>query len=365
MLFNTTLSNSRLFDNNLSYPTCIFHHPLLYFFQLVYRQHFLFLNARGKNSMTQQHSVNAPTLFDAHDIYRGAYAPRIQAFTEAGQQAGLTPAQSDEEKIAVILVDYQHDFVDPSGTLSVPGSQEDVARFLAWFYANAHKITTIYASLDTHLPFQIFYSSWWQNPKTGEHPQPFTVITVDDVAHERCVPIIQPDWSRHYVQQLQQQARKELMIWPYHTMEGTLGHMLVAPISEAIAWHSAARHTQPTYIVKGRTIRTEFYGIFGAEIPDPEVSTSDLNSALLNAVMQHHKVYIAGEAKSHCVLETERQLVYNFRNQPELLKRLYFLKDCTSSVQHPTVDFDALANAELTAMEQQGVQLVLSTNTLL
>ena len=314
--------------------------------------------------MAQQHPKIAPKLFDAQDIYKGVYAPRIQAFTEAGQNAGLTVAESDEERIAVILVDYQHDFVDPSGTLSVPGAQQDVARFLGWFYANAHKITTIYASLDTHLPFQIFYSSWWKNPATGEHPQPFTVITADDIAHERWVPILQPEWSRYYVQQLHQKARKDLMIWPYHTMEGTLGHMLVAPISEAIAWHSAARHTQPRYIVKGRTVRTEFYGIFGAEIPDPEDATSDLNSVLLEAVMQHDNVYIAGEAKSHCVLETERQLVHHFSNQPDLLKRLYFLEDCTSSVQHPDVDFDAIANAELMTMEQQGVKIVRSTDAI-
>ncbi|HYL44010.1 MAG TPA: hypothetical protein VEU97_11540, partial [Ktedonobacteraceae bacterium] len=255
-------------------------------------------------------------------------------------------------------------FVDPTGTLYVPGSQKDIARFLTWFYTNAHRITSIYASLDTHLPFQIFYGSWWKNPKTGEHPQPFTVITADDVSNMRWVPVIQPNWSVRYVHQLQQKAKKDLMIWPYHTMEGTLGHMLAAPISEAIAWHSAARNTQPTYVEKGRTIRTEYYGIFGAEIPDPEDPESGLNVTLLDAVMKHDKVYVAGEAKSHCVLETERQLVGRFANAPEMLKRLHFLKDCTSSVQHPAIDFDALANAELAAMERQGVQMVLSTDPL-
>src|SRR5947208_2999204 len=304
---------------------------------------------------------SAPALFDVQDTMRGPYAPRIAEFTEAGQKAGLTAAHTDTEKIAVILVDYQHDFVDPTGTLYVPGSQQDVARFLTWFYANAHRITSIYASLDTHLPFQIFYSSWWKNPQTGEHPQPFTPITVDDVTNRRWGPIIQPDWSIRYVHQLQEQARKDLMIWPYHTMEGTLGHMLVSPISEAIAWHSAARNTQPTYVVKGRTIRTEYYGIFGAEIPDPEDPESSLNVTMLDAVMKHDRVYVAGEAKSHCVLETERQVVGRFGNQPELLKRLHFLSDCTSSVQHPAIDFDALADAELAAMKQQGVQMVLSS----
>ena len=32
----------------------------------------------------------APALFDVQDAFKGPYAPRIQAFTEAGQQADLT-----------------------------------------------------------------------------------------------------------------------------------------------------------------------------------------------------------------------------------------------------------------------------------
>ena len=304
----------------------------------------------------------APTLFSVQDAFKGPYPARFQEFTEAGRKAGFSAAHEDREKIALVLVDYQHDFVDPTGTLYVPGSQDDVARLLTWFYTNAHRISSVYASLDTHLPFQIFFCSWWKDPKSGEHPQPFTVITVDDVISMRWVPVIQPDWSIKYVHLLQQQAKKDLMIWPFHTMEGSLGHMLVAPISEAIAWHSAARQAQPTYVVKGRTVRTEYYGIFGAEVPDPDDPSSGLNVTLLDAVMKHDKVYIAGEAKSHCVLETERQLVGRFGNQPDLLKRLYFLRDCTSSVKHPTIDFDALAETELAAMERQGVQMVLSTD---
>lgn len=305
-----------------------------------------------------------PTLYNQQDVYRGLYAARTQDFAEEGLKAGLDPAHRDDEKIAVILVDYQHDFVDPSGTLYVPGAQEDMARFLNWFYANAHKITSVYASLDTHLPFQIFFSSWWKNPRTGEQPRPFTAISAEDVTTMQWVPIIQPQWSIRYVHQLKQQAKKELMIWPYHTMEGTLGHMLAAPISEAIAWHSAARKTQPTFIVKGRTIRTEYYGIFGAEIADPEDADSGLNVALLDAIMRHDRVYVAGEAKSHCVLETERQLVGRFGHQRDMLRKLHFLRDCTSSVQHPAVDFDALAEAELAQMERQGAQMALSTMAL-
>jgi nicotinamidase/pyrazinamidase len=307
--------------------------------------------------------AGAPSLADEQDVFRGAYAARVQEFTEAGRQAGLTPASSDSESIAVVLVDYQHDFVDPSGTLSVPGAQEDVARFLSWFYSNAHRITTIYASLDTHVPFQIFFSAWWRDPQTGEHPQPFTAISAEDLDRGRWEPVLEPEWSARYVHLLNQQARKDLMIWPPHTMQGTQGHMLVAPISEAIAWHSAARGTQPIYIAKGLTTRTEFYGIFGAEVPDPVDPNSNLNAILLDAVMQHDKIYIAGEAKSHCVLETQRQLSAHLRDQP--LTRLHFLTDCASSVQHPTIDFDALAEEELALMKQRGARLVRSSDPLL
>ncbi len=308
------------------------------------------------------YSANTPQLFDVQDAFKGPYAARIQEFTEAGQDAGYTPASSDSEKIAVIMDDYQYDFIDPGGALPVPGSREDIARFLTWFYINAHRITSIYASLDTHLPFQIFYASWWKDPRTGEHPRPYTAISVEDVDNSRWVADIQPEWSIQYVHQLRQQAKKDLMIWPYHTMEGTLGRMLAAPISEAIAWHSAARHTQPTYVAKGSTMRTEFYGIFGAEIPDPLDAASSLNVGLLEEVMRHDGVYVAGEAKSHCVLETERQLVGYCAGDPALLGRLYFLHDCASSVQHPDIDFDALAEAELAAMERQGVHIVLSSD---
>ncbi len=305
--------------------------------------------------------ATAPILFNIQDAFRGAYAARSAEFAEAGRKARLSLASEDKGRIAVILVDYQHDFVDPAGTLSVPGAQDDVARFLTWFYANADTITTVYASLDTHLPYHIFYSSWWHNPQTGEHPEPFTVITEEDVLSHVWEPVSQAEqeWSRLYVHRLRQEARKDLMIWPYHTMQGTLGHMLSAPISEAIAWHSAARSAEPVYIVKGLTPRTEYYGIVGAEIP---VSLeSDLNTALLATVLAYDRVYIAGEAKSHCVLETERQIARFCQNRPELLQRVYALKDCTSSVQHPVIDFDALAEAELAALQQAGMHLVAST----
>jgi nicotinamidase-related amidase len=308
--------------------------------------------------------ARAPALFSAQDAYRGPYAARMSAFMQAGLAAGLASAREDAETLALVLVDVQHDFVDPTGTLAVPGAQDDLARLLAWFYRHAGSVTQVYASLDTHLPSHIFYSAWWSDPRTERRPEPFTAITVEDVERGVWAPVVEPEWSTRYLRALREQARKDLMIWPAHTMEGTLGHMLAAPLSEAIAWHSAARRAQPIYVSKGRTARTEFYGMFGAEVPDPEDASSALNTPLLDAVLRHDRIYIAGEAKSHCVLETARQLVAYAGERPEALRRIHILRDCMSAVAHPTIDFDARAEAEFTQMAARGVRLVTSADPL-
>jgi nicotinamidase-related amidase len=308
---------------------------------------------------------NPPDLFSAGDAYRAPYPARMADFMAAGLTAGLAPARDDNTTIALVLVDMQHDFVAPDGALAVPGAQDDLARLLAWLYRNAGRVTRIYLSLDTHLPSHIFYSGWWIDPRTGQHPAPFTAITVEQVERGEWAPLVEAEWSLGYVRALRQQARKDLMIWPPHTMEGTLGHMLAAPLSEAVAWHSAARDIAPIFLSKGRTPRTEFYGVFGAEVADPSDSRSALNTALLDEVMRHDRVYVAGEAKSHCVLETARQIVARYEGQPDILGRLHILTDCVSAVAHPTIDFDSLAEAEFVTMRERGAQFVASDDSVL
>ncbi|KKT94530.1 MAG: hypothetical protein UW96_C0020G0005 [Candidatus Collierbacteria bacterium GW2011_GWA1_45_15] len=134
-------------------------------------------------------------------------------------------------------------------------------------------------------------------------------------------------------------------------------------LASAIMYHSAARGSQPTLISKGTNPRTEHYGIFKAEVEDPKDVSTQLNTTILDAIAKHDLIYVAGEAKSHCVLETMNQLVSYFgKTQPETIKKIRFLMDCTSSVQNPNVDFEALANIELEKMVQKGVVLVKSTD---
>lgn len=299
-----------------------------------------------------------PSFYDADQVGK-LYAPRVQAAVDAGLKAGLLPAAHDTRRVILLLVDVQVDFVHPDGALSVPGAVDDTRRTIAWIFRHAGQLTAIAASLDSHTPMQIFYPTWWIND-VGAHPAPFTPISADDVARGVWKPVIEPQWSVDYVHRLEQQARKVLMIWPYHTMIGTPGQALVPSLYEAIAYHAAARNTQPTFLSKGSIAKTEHYSILEPEVKVPDHPLGDLNTAFLDMLASYDLIYIAGQAKSHCVLETVASIMNYFQRRPDVIERLRFLSDCTSSVQHPTIDFEALANEALAKYAAQGMRMVTS-----
>ena len=314
--------------------------------------------------------MSYPSLFSQKDAYAEMYATRTPEFAAEGRLAGLRPASKDSRKVALVIVDMQWDFVHPTGSLSVPGSQDDLARLVDFVYRNACDITSVYASLDTHREYQIFYETWWKYMDADERPAPFTMITVnpkgeavDVISGRRMLPVIDPRWSLGtYLPQLKANANKDLMIWPYHSMEGSMGHNLMPSLREALTFYSAARLSQINFLVKGTVPQVEHYGIFAPEVQYPKDPNGGINTAVLDAIATHDLIYVAGEAKSHCVLETMKQLVGYFRNQPDVVRKIRFLVDCTSSVVHPAVDFEALAKAELKKMEKLGVQLVTSVD---
>ncbi len=261
----------------------------------------------------------------------------------------------------LLLVDAQVDFIHPDGALSVPGAVDDTRRTIEWLYHNIGQVTAVAASLDSHTPIQIFYPTWWAAPD-GSPPAPFTLITADDVQQGRWKPLFEPEWSVQYVQALEAQAKKVLTIWPFHTMIGTPGQTLTPALYEAIAYHAGARQAQPIFLTKGAIPKTENYSILEPEVKVPDHPLGDLNRQFLDMLATYDLIYIAGQAKSHCVLETATSIMRYFAGQPDVIARLRFLIDCTSSVVHPQIDFDALANAALAQFEAQGLRLVRSTD---
>ena len=288
------------------------------------------------------------------------YIPDVAGAIAAGHSVGIKPASEDSRRTLLVLVDPQVDFIHTDGTLSVPGAIEDTQRTIKWLLTNIEQVTGIVASLDSHIPMQIFYPTWWSND-AGEQPAAFTPITAEDVKKGVWQPTIEPEWSVGYVKKLEEQAKKTLMIWPYHTMIGTPGHTLTPALYEAIAYHAAARSVQPTFYVKGSIPKTEHYSILEPEVKVRGVPLGELNTQLLDTFVTYDLIYVAGQAKSHCVLETVASMMRHFGdNQPETIGKLRLLEDCMSSVAHPEIDFEALANEQLAKFEEQGIKIVRS-----
>ena len=300
--------------------------------------------------------MSFPTYYHPDNVGRLMPPNTAQAVLE-GLVAGFTAAKHDDVKILLLLVDPQIDFIHPDGTLSVPGAVEDTRRTVEWLYHHAGHITTIAASLDSHVPVQIFYPTWWMD-RGGGHPEPFTVITSAEAKAGHWTPLYEEAWSLDYLEQLEEHAKKQLMIWPYHTMIGTPGHAITPTLYEAIAYHAAARQSAPIILSKGSIPKTEHYSILEPEVKVSETPMGNLNIPFLEMVASHDLVYIAGQAKSHCVLETVSSIMRFYAGSPEIVAKLRILMDCTSSVTHPEIDFDAMANDAFGRFADHGLRLV-------
>ncbi|MBN1559135.1 hypothetical protein JW998_02720 [candidate division KSB1 bacterium] len=303
-----------------------------------------------------------PKFYDPERIGTLFY-PDVAEIARDAEAAGLQPVQRDATKILLLLVDMQVDFCHPKGTLFVPGAQQDVQRSVEFIYQNADKVTTIMCSLDSHYPLQIFHPAWWRN-ESGRHPAPFTVISAAKVDAGVWQPLYEEEWSRQYVNELQQKAKKQLIIWPYHVPIGGLGNALDPELWSAVFWHSIARQSQPIWLYKGSIAQTEHYSILKPEISVDAPHEQSSVDRMTQLLIEYDYFYIAGEAETHCVLETIKDFAHIFHDQPALLGKIVVLKDCMSAVVHPDIDFHAMAQEEFRKYAAQGIQFIESSDPL-
>ncbi len=250
----------------------------------------------------------------------------LNEILKKADKEGLEPSLKDKERVLFLGIDVQQDFMD-HGALGVAGAQKDVERMTRFIYDNMEKISNIAVSMDTHTPHQIFHPCWWID-ENGEHPAPYTVITLKDLDEGRWRAVINPQASREYVKHLEQDAKKALCIWTYHCMQGTTGAALENQFANMIYFHSVARKAVVQRLVKGQDPMSEMYGIIR-----PEYDTKGyMNLEFLNKLERFDKVLIAGEAKSHCVLESIKQILEYYETRPEVTEKVYVLEDCMSSI---------------------------------
>jgi nicotinamidase-related amidase len=172
----------------------------------------------------------------------------------------------------------------------------------------------------------------------------------------------------HYCRKLSEKGKYLLMVWPYHSMLGGIGHCLVAAVEEALFFHNLARSSQTGFEIKGGNPLTENYSALRPEVLDSADGhpIAQKNTPFISKLLEFDAVIIAGQAKSHCVAWTIDDLLTEILDRdPRLAQKVYLLEDCTSPVVVPgVIDFTDLANAAFQRFADAGMHLVQSTTPL-
>lgn len=302
--------------------------------------------------------MNFPSFYNPEQAGR-LFHPDFSVIAEEAAKSGLLPATKDQIKTLLLVVDMQVDFCHPEGSLYVPGAEDDIRRLLDFIFREAGSITNIMCTMDSHVPLQIFHPAWWCDSQ-GSHPQPMTIITREQVESGKWLPLYQSDWSHRYVHLLEENARKQLLIWPYHVLEGGTGHLLDPALWSAVSWHGLARGIQPVWQRKGMLTETEHYSAVRPEVNTGKDEQAIQTENFMKKINQYDRILIAGEAASHCVQETLDDLVDEFTKRKIPLERLNLLVDCTSPVQHPEIDFATMAKQKFEEFRDAGVRLIKS-----
>jgi nicotinamidase-related amidase len=332
-----------------------------------------------------------PPHFDPASARRWEYRPDPHALLAAAtawrRHYDLEPAAASPAKIHLLIIDAQKDFCHPAGSLYVGGRSGDGAlddnrRLAEFIYRNLHAITAITTTLDTHLPMQIFFPSFWVDAH-GEPPSPHTIVQLEQIRSGALRPnpaiarwLCSGDYGRllkhvtFYCEELARVGKYALYLWPYHCLLGSDGYALAGLVQEAQIFHAFVRQTQAWVATKGDNPLTENYSIFRPEVlrGHDGGELGHKNDALLATLLGSQAIVIAGQAASHCVKSSIEDLLAEIQaTDPGLARKVYILEDCMSSVVVRNeaggviADFTDQASAALDRFREAGMNVVAST----
>lgn len=229
-------------------------------------------------------------------------------------------------KTALLIIDMQNDFCNPLGSLYVPGAKNDVRELSAFIAKETAKINHIILTQDNHQVINIAHPAFWQNLQ-GTEPPPFTNITYNDILEEKWIPRFDPEFSKEYIRKLDTQGEYTHTIWPEHCLIGSEGAAIVPDImNQVIHWARTGKFCD--ILIKGTHPFTEHFGAFRANIPVEGAPETQLNHTLIKTLRTFDTILVAGEAQSHCVANTIKQL-FDF---PDIMKKLIILTNCMSNI---------------------------------
>lgn len=259
-------------------------------------------------------------------------------------------------KIHLVTIDPQNSFckiVDAlqqqlihDGELCVPGAWDDMLRLADLVDRLSHKLDDIHVTMDSHHYLHIAHPYWFKDTK-GARPDPFTVMrnekgtiigakydatgTLHDVGQYTTVQPGLLKWTLDYLAALTTGGRYPHMIWPPHCLIGSPGHNIVQPLFDAFLRWETTSCGFVNYVTKGSNYRTEHFSAVRAEVPDPGDNSTQLNSKLIGIVMEADIILLAGEASSHCLANTVRDMANSFADD-SFIKKCVLLTDATSAV---------------------------------
>ena len=245
------------------------------------------------------------------------------------------------KKNAVLIIDPQNDFCNPGingtrrGSLYVEGAEKDMDRLSEWIRKNSDAINFIGITIDSHQPNDISHPSFWMD-KDGNFPAPFTSISSQDIEDGEWTPRFDPNRCLAYVKELEAQGEYPHLIWPTHCLIGSEGASIYQPLMDSITdWTIKGKFYQT--VAKGTYPFTEHFGAFRAQVPDASRPETQLNQGLIKTLETYQNIYLAGEAKSHCVANSLKQIL---DEAPELASKFIVLTDAMSDV----TGFETLAD---------------------
>lgn len=326
-----------------------------------------------------------PSFFDparVGEVWKVDYAARAEDARRYALQHNLKPVSASTERISLLLIDAQNTFCIPGfelyvGGRSGNGAVEDNVRLCEFIYRNLGSLTHIIATMDTHTAQQIFHPIFFID-REGNHPAPYTDIHAADLREGKWTfnPALAPRFNIapsygqqmmiHYAETLERRGKYALTVWPYHAMLGGIGHALVPALEEAIFFHSIARVDQPEFEIKGDKPFTENYSVIGPEVLSGPMDETlgERNPKFIQHLQEVDRLYVAGQAKSHCVAWTVSDLLEDIQAaDPELAKKVYLLEDCSSPVVVPgVVDHTETANEAYARFAKAGMRVVQSSD---
>lgn len=290
--------------------------------------------------------------------------------------------QTSNVKAHMILVDPQNDFVDGDdghgnkGTLVVPGAKEDMRRVAHMLERIGDRLADIHVTLDSHQEVGIERPRWWKRVSDGAHPDPFTILGIhpDDrriVKFTADVKGLHPTDEEYttyipsylhsggptgkgefgYLKALAAKKRYPHVVWPVHCVVGSWGWGIVPELSNALRRWESQQFARVDYVTKGNHPRTEHFSGVMAEVPDPSDPATQINTNLIQLLEEADIIAVAGEALSHCVANSARDVAACF-SDPKYISKMTLLEDASSNVP----GFEHYGTAFIDEMRAKGMK---------